>query len=36
MTRKIYSAFEIWNDIPDDDKDDEAHKKQWVRVNKKK
>jgi len=24
------SAFEIWNDVPDQDKNSEAHKKVWI------
>ena len=29
---KLYSAEEIWNSIPYEDKDNEAHKKQWVKL----
>jgi len=28
-----YSAYEIWQDIPSEDKEDKAYRKEWVKVN---
>jgi hypothetical protein len=32
MEIKILSAEEIWNNIPNDDKDNEADKKKWLNL----
>jgi len=29
---KLYTAWEVWEDVPNEDYDNLAHKKEWVRM----